>query len=125
MTDDAPKIASSLVRSDLFLPVLLFFDGILMLPHYTAILMIAFCPVAGFFVARDLSTKLTSDGVSQLTWRGRVHLGWEAVLAVKRKANSIVLHGATARIVIAYQRFYDSGATVRFVDSHLPRNLRE
>jgi hypothetical protein len=125
VTDIVPRVASTLVRNDLFLPFLFLIDGILMWPRFMAIPMILFCPIACLFVIRDLSTELSPDGVSQLTWRGRVYVGWDAVEDVKRNANSIVVHAPTGRVVIAYQKFSDSGATVRFVNAHLPRNLRE
>jgi hypothetical protein len=127
VTDEVPRIASTLLLTGLFLPVVLLFDAVLMWPRHPILapVLIAFAPIACIFIVRDLSTKLSHDGVSQLTWRGRVYLGWNAVGAVRRRTNSIIVYGAAARVVIAFQKFYDSGATVRFIDSQLPRHLRE
>jgi hypothetical protein len=74
---------------------------------------------------RTLSTRLGFDGVSQWTWRGRRHLGWNEVTAVDRKTRSITVSGPGGSIVIPVESFYDSAEAARFIESHLPEKLRE
>jgi len=76
------------------------------------------------FKIRNVSTRLTEAGVSQLTWRGRVHVSWSEITQVTRNPLSVTLSAAKGRLVVSVEEFADSAAAVAYIDSHLPSNLR-
>lgn len=76
------------------------------------------------FKIRNVSTRVTEAGVSQLTWRGRVHLSWNEVTHVTRSPLSFTLAGAERRVVVSVEEFADSAAAISYMESHLPPNLR-
>jgi hypothetical protein len=76
------------------------------------------------FKIRNVSTRVTAAGVSQLTLRGRVHLSWNEVTQVTRTPLALTLTGAKRRVVVSVEEFADSAATVAYIESHLPANLR-
>jgi hypothetical protein len=73
---------------------------------------------------RNVSTRVSEAGVSQLTLRGRVHLSWNEVTQVTRAPLSLTLAGAKRRVVVSVEEFADSAAAISYVESHLPSNLR-
>ena len=79
----------------------------------------------GYIQARVLSTQLTSAGVSQLTWRGRMHLRWDEITTVTRKSRSITLADKRGSVIVPVESFYDTAAAIQFMDSHLPPELRK
>ena len=73
---------------------------------------------------RNISTRVTEAGVSQLTLRGRVHLSWSEVTQVTRSPLSFTLAGTKRRLVVSVEEFADSAATISYMESHLPSKLR-
>jgi hypothetical protein len=73
---------------------------------------------------RNVSTRVTEAGVSQLTLRGRVHLSWNEVTQVTRAPLSWTLAGAKRRVVVSVEEFADSAAAMAYMESHIPSNLR-
>jgi len=73
---------------------------------------------------RNLSTRVTEAGVSQLTLRGRVHLSWNEVTQVTRRPLSFTLAGNKRRVVVSVEEFADSAAAISYMESHIPENLR-
>jgi len=73
---------------------------------------------------RNVSTRVTEEGVSQLTFRGRVHLSWSEVTQVTRTPLSFTLAGAERRLVVSVEEFADSAAAISYMESHLPSKLR-
>jgi hypothetical protein len=76
-------------------------------------------------VVRVLSTQVSSVGISQISWRGRVRLLWTDVTSVARAKRSIALKGVGGRVVVSLESFYDTQAAVRYLEAHLPRHLRQ
>jgi hypothetical protein len=126
MTDDTPKIASTLESARLVVPGLVFFESLLMWQrnHLVALAFMLAALALCLFRIRILSTQVSAAGVSQLTWRGRIQLRWDEVMAVTRKPRSIVLAGAGGSVVVPIDSFHDTAAAVQFINSHLPAQLR-
>lgn len=72
---------------------------------------------------RTLSTRVTEAGVSQLSWRGRVHLPWTEVTQVTRTPLSLTLAGEKSRVVVSLEEFQDTAAAITYMESRLPSNL--
>jgi hypothetical protein len=129
MTDDAPKIASTLERTKLFMAAcLMFLQAPLIFqrqnPNPFAALMFLYAIYIGLNVLRNLSTQVTGVGISQLTWRGRVQMRWEDVTTITRRNRSLVLTGVEGTVIVPTESFYDTQAAVDYLDSHLPKHLR-
>jgi hypothetical protein len=127
MTEEVPRIAATLVRTEFAGPIALVFALFFSWPRHYAFsaASLVFCVVVCLFTIRDLSTRLTPRSVSQWTWRGRIVLDWEAVERIDRTARSVTLSGGAGRIVIPLERFSDAGATMQFIAAHLPERLRQ
>jgi hypothetical protein len=128
MTDDAPKIASTLERTKLFMGAsLMCLQVPLILERTNPFGVLIF--LGGLSMALDairvLSTQVTALCVSQLTWRGRIQMRWVDITTVTRRNRSIVLTSSHGRIVVPTESFYDTRAAVDFLDSHLPEKLRQ
>jgi hypothetical protein len=127
MVYDTPKIVSTLKWARLLGSGLLFLQALLAWQH-SHLFALAFViggTAIGLAQARILSTKLTSAGVSQFTWRGRVNLKWSEITRVKRKLRSITVTGTGGSVVVDVDNFYDAEAALQFVNSHLPTHLRQ
>ena len=127
MTDDAPRIASSLERSKLFMAAcLMFFEAPLMFGRSDPFAVVMF--LGGLYMSLDvvrvLSTRVSSAGISQITSRGRIHMPWDEVTAVTRRKRSIVLTSDQGRVDVPTESFYDTRAAVDYLESHLPSRLR-
>ena len=83
-----------------------------------------FCLVLGSGIVRVLSTQMDSHGISQLTWRGRLHLDWGDVREVAFRPRVVTLVGRAARFPVHLVFYSDSDAVISFVSSHLPAHLR-
>jgi len=128
MTDDVPQIASTLERTKLLLPLclmLLQWPLMVQRPNPFGLLLFLGCLYTTVNVARILSTHLTAAGISQFTWRGRVQMRWEDVTAVSRRNRSILLSSGERSVSVPTESFYDTRAAVDYLDSHLPRHLRQ
>jgi len=128
MTDDAPKIAATLERTKLLMAgCLIFVQGPLMFqqknPFYAV--MFFYAIYLSLDVVRILSTQVSAGGISQLTWRGRVHMRWMDVTTVTRRKRSVVLTSRDGNVVVPTESFYDTQAAVNYVESHLPEHLRQ
>jgi hypothetical protein len=127
VTDDAPKIASTLERTRLFMAALNLVQALLhwSLGHY-AIGAALF--LGGLLItlraARILSTQVSSADVSQLTWRGRIRVPWDDVTTVTRRKRSIVLTSLDGSVVVEPEGFCDTQGAVEYLDRHLPYRLR-
>lgn len=126
MTDDTPKIASTLESARLVGTSLIFMQALFMWQrnYLFALAFMLGALALCLFQIRVLSTQLTAAGLSQLTWRGRIQLRWDEVLAVTRKPRSITLAGACGSVIVPIESFYDTTAAVQFINSHLPTQLR-
>ncbi len=88
MTDDAPKIASTLERTKLFMATCLIFLQVpLMFQRVNpfAVPLLLGSVYISLNVMRILSTQVTAVGVSQFTWRGRIQMRWEEVTAITKE----------------------------------------
>jgi hypothetical protein len=127
MMYDAPKIVSTLKWHRLLGSGLLFLQAPLAWQHNRLFaLAIGIGALAiGLAQVRILSTKVTSAGISQITWRGRVNLRWDEIKTVRRNPRSITVTGDTGSVIVSIDSFYESDAAVQFVNSHLPAHLRQ
>jgi hypothetical protein len=128
MTEDAPKIASTLEWTKLFMAACLIFLQVpLMFQRINpfGILLLLGSLYMSLNVARVLSTHVTAAGISQLTWRGRIQILWSDVTAVTRRNRSIVLTSSNGSVTVPIESFYDSNAAVEYFNSHLPKHLGE
>jgi hypothetical protein len=127
MTDDAPKIASTLERTKLFMAAIILLQALLnwSLGHYALGAALFFGGLLiSLSTARVLSTQVSSNGVSQLTWRGFIRMRWDDVATVTRRNRSIVLTSLDGTIVVPTESFLDTQSAVQYLDRHLPRRLR-
>jgi hypothetical protein len=126
MTDDAPRIAVGMEWPRLFIAATL----LVQVPQVwgrkdvfgVVLLLVALWSI--LTALRVLTTKVSADGISQLTWRGPVMLRWEDVIAVDRRKRSTVLTSAAGSVVVSPASFYDTQDAVAYIDSHLPASLR-
>jgi hypothetical protein len=67
-----------------------------------------------------VSTKLSAEGVSQLTLRGRKFYPWADVSSadVQRSSVALKVQGTTVRIPFIF--FDDADAVLRYVRAHVP-----
>jgi hypothetical protein len=128
MTDDAPKIASTLERTKLFMGASLMCLQVPQIIERTNPFGVLIY-LGGLYMildtVRGLSTQVTASNISQLTWRGRIKMRWGDITSVTRRNRSIVLTAAHGRIVVPTESFYDTRAAVDYLDSHLPAKLRQ
>jgi len=123
--EDTPRIAATLERVRLFIAGVMLIEGLLAwLDHMPGFALVPFFGLATSLDAvRVLSTQVSSVGVSQLTWRGRIHLRWNDVTAIAKRKRSIVLTSTQGSVVVATESFYDTQAAIRYLDAHLPKHL--
>jgi hypothetical protein len=126
MAHDIPRIAATLERAKLFSAGIVFLQALFIWQRNDW--LGAACLLVGVIVAlnvvRVLSTRVSAVGVSQFTWRGRVHLRWDEVISVTRKKRSIVITGTAGSIRVPTDSFYDTEAAVRYIDAHVPQRRR-
>lgn len=72
---------------------------------------------------RTLSTRLSDAGVTQLSWRGRVHLSWADVTQVTRTPRSLTLTGDRQQVVVSVEEFPDTPTAISYIEAHLPSTL--
>ena len=83
---DPPKVIYSLALGPLIMYFLLIVGGLWLVSIgnvgglYSAVGAIVFI----FLKLRNISTRITEAGVSQVTLRGRIHLSWNKVTQVTR-----------------------------------------
>jgi hypothetical protein len=125
MSEAPPKIALSLSIT-MFGGLGVLLIGISIWRHNLPMLMAMafFCLVLGIGLTRSLSTQLCSSGISQLTWRGRIHLAWSEITQVTRQRQTITLKSAGNRFIVPLVFFSNADAALKFVSSHLPSHLR-
>jgi len=73
---------------------------------------------------RTLTTRLTHEGASQMTLRGRRHLAWTEVVEVSRNGRAYWLKGNGQKLFLWLALFEDSDAAYAFVEEHLPTSAR-
>lgn len=124
MTERTPRIVYPLLVPDASIAAIMIVDGLILARNHWVGAAYA---VGGLFFGlrfiRDLSTRVTGVGVTQLTWRGRLRLNWVDVTGVVRKPRSVLLSGAGGSIVLPIESFSDSNETMRFIYSRLPPEL--
>lgn len=128
MTEDAPRIAATLERTKLFVGAsLMLLQAPLMFQRNNSLAAVMFLLglLSCLSVARVLSTQVSAVGITQLTWRGRLRMRWEEVTGVVRRQRDLVLRSSKGSIVVPTQSFYDTPAAVAYVESHLPKSLRQ
>ncbi len=128
MTDDAPKIASTLERTKLLMSAcLMCLQAPLMFQRkdpFGALICLGALYIS-LDAVRVLSTQVTAVGISQLTWRGRFRMRWEDVTSISKRNRSIVLTSVDGSVVVPTESFYDTQAAVDYLESHLPTHLRQ
>lgn len=126
MPPDPPKVIYPLAFGSLILGLLLIAGGLwlIALGNFAGIYSVFGATVLILLKLRDVSTRVTEAGVSQLTLRGRVHLSWHEVTQVTRTPLSLTLAGAKRRVVVSVEEFADSTAAKSYMESHIPSNLR-
>ena len=125
-TPDPPKPIYSLAFGPLTVGFLLIASGLWLvaLGNSTGLFSAFGAAVLILLKIRDVSTRVTETGVSQWSWRGRVHLSWNEVTQVTRAPLSFTLAGAKSRVVVSVEEFADSAAAISYMESHIPSNLR-
>jgi len=126
MADDAPRIASTLERTKLFtVTCIIFLQAPLMFQRFNPFGALLFlgCLYTTVNVVRVLSTQVSAEGISQLTWRGRIQVRWDDVTAVSRRNRSIVLTSSSGSVTVPTESFYDTQAAVGYLDAHLPKSF--
>jgi hypothetical protein len=123
---DPPKLIYSLAFGPLILGFLLIAGGLwlLALGNSSGLYSVFGATVLILLKLRNVSTRVSEAGVSQLTLRGRVHLSWNEVTQVTRQPLSLTLAGAKRRVVVSVEEFADSAAAIYYMESHIPSNLR-
>jgi hypothetical protein len=126
MPDAPPRIAARIEFAHAFVAVTLIVEALVIWPgqRVSATLWILGALAILFVVLRRISTTLTDEGVSQLTWRGRVDLQWRDIQSIERAAKTVTVTGAGGSVVLPIESYYDSAAALRFLDAHLPAHLR-
>jgi hypothetical protein len=84
--------------------------------------------VIGFIttlVVRSFGTRLTDQGVSFLTWRGRAFLSWARVETVEVNGYEIVLKGDGLRALVNTASFSDPDSVGPFIYNCLPKHVRD
>ncbi len=121
-----PKVIYSLAFETLIWGFLVVAGGLWLgaLGNPMGILSICGASVLLTLKIRNVSTRVTEAGISQLTFRGRIHLSWNEVTQVTRAPLSLTLTSAKRRVVVSVEEFADSAAVISYVESHLPSNLR-
>jgi len=116
-----PKLIYSLAFGSLMLGILLIAGGLWLvaLGNFTGIYSVFGATVLILLKLRNVSTRVTEAGVSQLTLRGRVHLSWNEVTQVTRTPLSFTLAGAKRRVVVSVEEFADSAAAISYMESHI------
>ncbi len=123
---DPPKLIYSLAFGPLIMGFLLIAAGLWLvaLGNSTGIYSAFGATVLILLKLRNVSTRVTEAGVSQLSLRGRVHLSWNEVTQVTRAPLSLTLAGAKRRVVVSVEDFADSDAAISYIEHHIPSNLR-
>jgi hypothetical protein len=123
---DPPKLMYSLAFETLILGFLLVAGGLWLgaLGNAMGIVSVCGASVLMMLKIRNVSTRVTEAGVSQLTLRGRLHLSWNEVTQVTRAPLSLTLASAKGRVVVSVEEFADSAAVISYVESHIPANIR-
>ncbi len=123
---DPPKLIYPLAFEAIIWGLLVIACGIWLgaIGNYLGVVSFFGASVLILFKIRNVSTRVTEAGVSQLTWRGRIHLSWNEVTQVTRRPLSFTLAGAKRRVVVSVEEFADSAAAISYMESHLPSNLR-
>jgi hypothetical protein len=127
MADDTPRITSTLERARLLMTSFIFFQALLIWQrnYWLGAAFFLVGVYATLNVVRVLSTRVSSAGISQISWRGRVQLPYVDVTSVSRTKRCIALKGAGGSIVVPIESFYDTKAAVQYFESHLPQHLRQ
>ena len=122
---DPPKVIYSLALGPLIMGFLLVAGGLwLVRIGNVGGLYSAFGAIVLILLKlRNVSTRITEVGVSQLTLRGRIHLSWNEVTQVTRAPLSLTLVGDKSRVVVSVEEFADSTAAMSYMESHIPSNL--
>ncbi len=123
---DPPKLIYPLAFGPLVLGFLLIAGGLWLVAFgtFTGIYSVFGATVLMLSKLRNISTRVTEEGVSQLTLCGRVHLSWNEVTQVTRGPLSLTLTGPKGRVVVSVEEFADSAAAISYLESHIPSNLR-
>ncbi len=122
--ESEPRIVYPLLVPDAAIAAIMIVDGLILARNHWVGAAYA---VGGLFFGlrfvRDLSTRVTAVGVTQLTWRGRRRLNWADVTGVVRKPRSVLVSGNAGSIVLPIESFSDSNETLRFIHERLPPEL--
>jgi hypothetical protein len=123
---DPPKLIFPLALGSLIMGFLLIAAGLWLMTLGNSIGIYSVFGAAALIVLklRNVSTRVTEEGVSQLSLRGRDHLSWNEVTQVARTPLSLTLVGANKRMVVSVEEFADSAGAKSYIESHIPSNLR-
>jgi hypothetical protein len=123
---DPPKLVYPLAFGPLVLGFFLVAGGLWLVAHGNSSGMYSVfgATVLILLKLRNVSTRVTEAGVSQLTLRGRVYLSWNEITQVTRAPLSLTLAGAKKRVVVSVEEYADSAAAITYMESHILSNVR-
>ena len=125
MSTAPPKLVSTLVTPGAYLGAMIAAGGLILAMggDRTALFLV----VLGLFRAlegiRTASTRVTTGGVTQLTWRGRVTLAWDDVTVATRNSRSLTLSSPKGSVRIPVECFEYTDEAVRYIEAHLPDSV--
>lgn len=121
----APKLVSALVQPGAYLGAVLALAGLILALSGDA--SGVFWLVLGTFRTQEgicaASTRVSRDGVTQLTWHGRVSLAWTEITAAKRNRWGVTLTGPSGSVRVAVDAFECTDDAVQYIGSHLPTSV--
>jgi hypothetical protein len=90
------------------------------LEPFLGLLLVLFAAVRTFRDIRVASTRVSETGISQFTWRGRVHLSFADVIHMTRKPHMFALSGPECRVIVPVENFANTADAIRYIESRLP-----
>jgi len=90
------------------------------LGHYFFLLSVAFWILILLPFVPEMTTKLSQDGIVQITYRGRREIAWNDVIDVKHKGKHLHVSSRHSTIHIWLSLFENPDAAGTFVFSKLP-----
>ena len=127
MSSDPPRLVRSLVSPALIVGAFQILLGI-DLAHKDSRpigsilgVLLTLCAIAVTYRAiRDASSRVTETGISQLMWRGRLHLRFSDVTGMTKKPHVLMLSSNHGRVVVPVGFFEDTASAIGYIEARLP-----
>jgi hypothetical protein len=127
MSSDAPRLVRSLVSPavivggfQILLGISLAYNDRRPIGSILGVLL-TLCAIAVTYRAiRDASTRVTETGISQLTWRGRLHLLFSDVTGMTKKSHVLLLSSRHGRVVVPVGFFENTASAIAYIQARLP-----